>query len=390
MRFLLLIFLTGLCALPLTGQFGGGPGDGHDGRRTTQADLTGVPAGVRPLYTGGPDDGHGHLQLNDVVTAGTGLLVLYGGGRGDGHDRQLAAASTLTGNLLTVLYAGGPADGFDQELLPGVTAGGGSVTALYTGGTGDGHTRFATYALNPGGTALMLYAGGAGDGHDRSFIAASGLTGTSLAMLYGGGIGDGHSQAERVLSFIPFPLTLVRFDATDHGTYILLEWETEDEVDTDYFTVQRTTDGSKLDEVGNLAAAGFTLPGERRTYSLQDDAPLSGTSYYRLRVTDFDGALTFSDFVPIQRGAEATNWDFVLYPNPGTGTHFQLRPDQGAGPLTVEVYDNQGRKLTETTVPAGTQDEQIVFPRRLPPGSYLIRATDGAGRSRVKVLLVGR
>ena len=390
MRFLLLFLLTGLCALPLTGQFGGGPGDGHDGRRTTQSDLTGVPAGVRPLYTGGPDDGHGHLQLTDVLTGGTGLLVLYGGGRGDGHDRQLLAASTLTGNSLTVLYAGGPADGFDLEFLPGVTSGGASVSALYTGGSGDGHTRFATYALNPGGTALTLYAGGAGDGHDRSFIAASGLSGTSLAMLYGGGFGDGHTEATNLLGFIPLPLTLVRFDATDHGTYVLLEWETEDEVDTDYFTVERTTDGVGLTEIGNLAAAGYTPPGERRTYSLPDDTPLSGTSYYRLRVTDFDGALSFSDFVAVNRESEAADWDFTLYPNPSTGTHFQLQPDAGAGRLNVQVFDNQGRRLTETPVPAGSQEQEIIFPRRLPPGSYVIRATDEAGRSRVKVLVVGR
>ena len=389
MRYLFLLSSL-IAAGPICAQFSGGPDDGHDRRQTIQSDLTGVPGGIRPLYGGGPDDGHEHRTLNAVLIDGTSLLFLYGGGRDDGQDQLTVNAVTLGGESLAVLYAGGPDDGHDVRRLHLAALNGASLDVVFAGGSGDGHDYFSVYDQSPGGTTLMLYGGGPGDGHDRRIMAASDPNGNSLAVLYTGGSGDGHSQADRLLSFIPFPLTLVRFDATDHGTYVLLEWETEDEVDTDYFTVQRTTDGLDLTEVGNLAAAGFTTPGERRSYQLRDEEPLSGTSYYRLRVTDFDGAASFSDLVAVDRTDATAGWDFTLYPNPGTGTHFFLAPAGLAGRLEVTVFDSQGKRLAVETVVGDGGEQEIVLPRRLPPGTYVIRATDDRGRARVKLLLVGR
>ncbi|MGB3798836.1 MAG: T9SS type A sorting domain-containing protein, partial [Lewinella sp.] len=312
------------------------------------------------------------------------------GGRGDGHNQLTANAVTLGGESLTVLYAGGLDDGHDSRTLNAASLAGTSLAVLFAGGPGDGHDHRPLYGQTLNGAMLMLYGGGPDDGHDSRLLAAGDLNGNSLAVLYTGGSGDGHSHAERLLSFIPFPLTLVRFDATDHGTYVLLEWETEDEIDTDFFTIQKTRDGLALTEAGNLAAAGYTVPGERRNYQLRDEDPWTGTTLYRLRTTDFDGAEAFSDFVSLSRAGDSSQWDFDLYPNPSTGTHFQIRPGASAGRLEIQVFDKIGRLIVEKVVPAGTPVDRINLPNRLPPGSYLIRATDAGGQTRVKVLLVGR
>ena len=334
-RILIILGLFG--TLSLSAQFTGGTGDGHDYSRTTQSDLAGVPAGIRPLYGGGPGDGHDRARFNAGYLEGGSLTVLYGGGRGDGHDHRLYSAAGLNGSSL-----------------------------------------------------LVLYGGGSGDGHDQSLYPAAGLDGSSLLALFAGGSGDGHDVAILLSATIPLPLTLVRFDATDHGTYVLLEWETEDEVDTDYFTVERTADGVDVTEVGQLAAAGYSAPGERRAYQLRDETPWTGTRYYRLRVTDFDGAASFSDLVAVNRTGATAEWDFSLYPNPGTGTHFYLAPAGLAGRLEVTVFDSQGKRLAVETIDGDGGDQEIVLPRRLPPGTYVIRATDDRGHVRVKLLLVGR
>ncbi len=376
-------------ALPLSAQFGGGPDDGHDLSRTTQSDLTGIPGGIRPLYGGGPGDGHDHLVRYASQLNGVSLLVLYAGGRGDGHDRTTAATVTLAGQSLTVLFAGGAGDGHDYLTLGGAALDGTSLAVIYAGGQDDGHDNRILYEQSLNGALLMLYAGGAGDGHERYIMPASTLDGNSLSVVYGGGFGDGYGDANNILAFIPLPLTLISFDATDHGDYVLLEWVTEDEVDTELFTIQKTVSGLNIVAVGNLAAAGYTPPGERRNYHLRDDDPWSGTTLYRLRTTDFDGVVAFSDFVSLTRKAQAGNWDFDLFPNPSTGTYFNLRPSAKAGDLRVQIFDAAGKAVATKSLTQGTADQTINLDRRLPPGAYVIRATDKLGRSRTKILLVG-
>ncbi|PPK87092.1 putative secreted protein (Por secretion system target) [Neolewinella xylanilytica] len=379
-----------VATLPLVAQYRGGPDDGHGRSRSVQINLKGKPAGIRPLYGGGAADGHANRIQNASLLDGTSLLVFYGGGRGDGHDGRTIYATSLGGPSLAMLYAGGPGDGHDRGEQGAVAVDGRSLQILYAGGAGDGHDRIVLTGTTIAGEPLLLYAGGAGDGHDQDLLTQTALGGTAvLNALYTGGTGSGFDHAV-YFGAVAVPLKLISFTATDYGTYALLEWETEAEVETDYFTVQKIAEGTGPEEVGNVAAAGFTAPGERRGYRMQDPEVATGTSHYRLQFHDLQGRTTVSDFIPLTRSAATPDWDFTLYPNPNEGTHFNLRPTVGTDRLALTIYDAGGRQLLETTVAAGTPDLRITLQHRLSPGSYLIRATDAAGRTRTKFLVVGR
>ena len=362
----------------------GGNGDGFDSRIVS---LTLTGQSITVLYGGGNGDGFDRISISRTLT-GTDLAILYGGGNGDGFD-NITIARTLSGAELTVLYGGGAGDGHDRTSVTR-TLTGTDVAILYGGGNGDGFDNVIIAQTISGATLTALYGGGNGDGFDRTTVTRT-LTNTDLTVLYGGGNGDGFAELRLDGGLVVLPLTLIVFEAHPYDKYVLLKWITEDELDTDFFTIEKTRDGTEFVEVTTLDAAGFSEPGERLHYDARDESPYEGVSYYRLVTTDFDGTLNLSQLVQVQY-ATADGWDFTAYPNPNGGEVLSLEA-QGAErgeTLTLTVHDATGRKvLTHRYDHQPGTAERIDLQHRLPAGSYLLRVQRPNGEYQAKMMIVG-
>lgn len=394
----------------LLGQFSGGQGEGTDQRTTIQLDLEGVPSGIRGLYAGGSDDGASSGSTFGSF-ANTPPTALYSGGSGDGYHRS-SSSSTLTGLNLTSLYTGGNGDGY-SFLQQSQTLGGQDLSALYSGGGGDGEDHLLTSATLDGhlltawygggngdgfdhqlssgslGALLMLYGGGPGDGFDQQATNQL-LSGVDLSLLYGGGTGDG-AAITKFEGLVPLPLTLISFDAFPKDNYVLLRWVTEDEVDTDFFTIEKTKWGRDFEWVGETMAAGFSEPGEQLHYELKDHSPYNGTSYYRLKTTDFDEYVSLSHLVEVNYSDEQ-DWGFQLFPNPNTGQHFNVQTNGITEEqlLTLEIFDISGRLIEKKQYHAADHSPRsFQLDQKLAAGSYLIRLIHPDQGQQAKILLVG-
>jgi hypothetical protein len=412
---LVLCLFAGLGSTALKAQYAGGSGDGFHKALVVQLTFDGIPAGVAALYVGGSGDGFDR-SMESLVLSGENLAALFQGGSGDGFDRSTSSL-TLNGEALLVLYGGGSGDGFDR-LVASVTLSGENTSQLYGGGLGDGFDRSHTQLALNGASIAAIYGGGEGDGFDLSSMsqALSGerlaqlfgggpgdgfdaqfvsvvVSGESLAQLFGGGSGDGF-DALFYAGVLPLPLDLISFDAFPEQGYVLLKWATENEMATDFFTIEKTTDGLGFAEVGNTDAAGYSEPGERLVYEMKDNEPYQGRSFYRLKTTDFDGMVSLSHLVEVQYAeTEGEDWNFTLFPNPNTGRHFSVRTEgMAAGEnVTVEVFDINGRALfTDTYVQLPGEAFRFDLASRLSSGSYLIRVVHPTKGSQAKILLVGK
>jgi len=412
--YLIVLILMMVVPFQLCAQFLGGQGEGSDQRQTIQLNLDGIPGGTRPLYAGGSGDGHDRSQVFTSLP-GQHATAIYGGGAGDGFS-QFSASFTVSGESLAQIYGGGPGDGYTNiqaqvsldgfsttmlygggvgdgydDLMASATLDGGLVNQLFGGGPGDGFTKLSISTGLMGFSPAALYGGGDGDGFDRQAFSTS-LSGIDLSMLYGGGFGDGYDDSG-FAGAIPLPLTLISFDAFPETDFVLLRWVTEDEVGTDFFTIEKTRDGHQFSWVGEELAAGFSEPGEGLHYELRDHEPYIGTSYYRLKTTDFDGAISFSHLVAVHYENADADWNFQLFPNPNTGRHFSLNLEGefSNDPLRLEVLDAQGRSILQEQFIAQTnRSERFDLLHQLSPGSYLIRVIHPSGQQRTKILLVGR
>lgn len=101
------------------------------------------------------------------------------------------------------------------------------------------------------------------------------------------------------------PVDLLGFAATPENSAVVIRWSTAGEMGSDYFSVERSKEGVLFTEIGRIAGNGVI--NGLSDYALQDDYPLTGTSYYRLRQVDQDGEVTFGPTVPVQFGSERSS-----------------------------------------------------------------------------------
>lgn len=127
------------------------------------------------------------------------------------------------------------------------------------------------------------------------------------------------------ITFSPLPVSLVSFEAKRNGQQVLTSWVTASEVNNDFFTIERSTDGSVFQALNRVAGRGTTS--ETSTYRWTDPQPPAGICYYRLRQTDYDGRSETFPSVMVEATRSGSR-DISIYPNP-VRDRFML-------PVTVE------------------------------------------------------
>ena len=110
------------------------------------------------------------------------------------------------------------------------------------------------------------------------------------------------------------PVEFIDFSAIKIKDYALLEWGTESEKNSDYFEIERSSNGVDWNRLLTTKAAGeSSTPIE---YQETDPEPLEGISYYRLNQYDFDGARTVLKVVSFNNEFEIGANEMQVFPNP--------------------------------------------------------------------------
>lgn len=92
----------------------------------------------------------------------------------------------------------------------------------------------------------------------------------------------------------PLPVSLLDFTVVlnKNNNAVDVNWKTASEKDNDYFTIERSIDGHTFEPIKNINGAGNS--NTILKYYFTDENPVTGTSYYRLKQTDFNGDFTRS------------------------------------------------------------------------------------------------
>jgi hypothetical protein len=95
----------------------------------------------------------------------------------------------------------------------------------------------------------------------------------------------------------PLPVTLVDFTVSENRGKNLLLWKTETEVNSNYFTIERSSNGTDYNAIGTVNASGFSTTVVN--YNFIDNNPLAGVNYYRLIIVDKDNSMEYSNVISI-------------------------------------------------------------------------------------------
>lgn len=174
------------------------------------------------------------------------------------------------------------------------------------------------------------------------------------------------------------PVKLIRWEASPVANKINLQWTTASEINSDYFIVERSTDGIHFNSLATIHAAGSSQ--SEIGYSYDDANPVSGKSFYRLKMVDIDG---HSEYSAIRSILLNTKESLVLLSNPvqnklefvtaATGvTSNQWQIINASGQIIRKGLCSPGRtEIDVSTFPSGTYWLHIIVGRQMKVTAFL-------------------
>jgi hypothetical protein len=343
---------------------GGGGGAG------TTNDATGIPGGG--AASGGATGG-GMVIINSTIIIGTGNVVANGntanstitidgsGGGGAGGSILIFANS---GNAGITATANGGNGGSNNPLSLGATQHG-------PGGGGGGGVIYSNNALNVASTVTQGSTGiSTGTTGTNSFGAADGFPGV-LTQTFP------FSQLPpkmQICQISVLPVTLLNFTASyiaDNN--VKVSWSTTNELNVDYFEVERSTDASGF--VGVERVNADQSLNSIHSYNVNDQLfnINSNIVYYRLRIVDQNGKFSYSKTIAIK--LEQPENVLSVFPNPlndyTTLSIFATKPATGM----LRLIDNSGKPLLIKSFNVSNGSNSILVDQlgNLPRGIYVIQ-----------------
>ncbi|MFM7023396.1 MAG: hypothetical protein ACKOXB_10485 [Flavobacteriales bacterium] len=152
------------------------------------------------------------------------------------------------------------------------------------------------------------------------------------------------------------PVELVAFDVRKQDGKTVLSWSTASEINNDYFSVQRSSDGTNWLQIGTVSGAGNS--NALLNYSFADELPGEGVNYYKIVQVDFDGASSASPVKHItMKGADL----FALKSNCIENSTLQMDL-KGENEILLTVTDVIGRVVyTHTVDPTNASTLTVVM-----------------------------
>ena len=215
---------------------------------------------------------------------------------------------------------------------------------------------FSLYSINPGNTDFWgtILPGGTADG-----IGANQLS-------------------------IALPLVLLYFNGSCSGSGQNISWATGEETNMKSIELMHSGDGTTFSRLTDL-----TPKGSNSVYNYINDLASPGNNYYKLKMTDLDGSISYSAVLNIN--CENISDKVSIGPNPFTNSFNVSIETTSPGPATITLYDAMGKMLSQRNVPLLAGNNQVNYDGMnwLPSGIYYLRIVNQDKEEHFKMLKAG-
>ncbi len=176
-----------------------------------------------------------------------------------------------------------------------------------------------------------------------------------------------------LLNVIPSSVKYAEFTALATDKSVLLNWITEQELNNNYFEVERSFNGKTFTNIG-IVLDGFES-GNRKNYAFKDNAASlqeNSVVYYRLKQVDIYGAFTYSKMLVVRfkNNAEVV---IQISPNPFVETVTAHFNSNEKGDAAIHIINLSGQTVINKNIAVnkGFINLQISGLSILPSGTYL-------------------
>lgn len=185
----------------------------------------------------------------------------------------------------------------------------------------------------------------------------------------------------------PLPITINYFTGTKQNGNHLLNWKvTCTNTPTATMALERSSDGRTFTSVYSVTATALQC---QQPFSHTDVNPVAGVNYYRLKMTDANGKVSYSNIVSLINASKGFDIRGIA-PNPIVAGRFNLQVSAAqAANMNIVITDMQGRVLQRqsASLTAGF-NEVPVNVRNLAAGTYQVAVYTADGRAGVQRFVV--
>jgi hypothetical protein len=150
----------------------------------------------------------------------------------------------------------------------------------------------------------------------------------------------------------PVPVTLTYFTARLDNKNVnkaILNWNTQSEINTQYYDLERSFDGVFFDKRANVQAIGTSYTSQDYQY-LDDITEIDKKIiYYRLKIVDNNGLVNYSAVIPLKLGSTEIKDEIKVYPNPFVSTENIQIYSTSNQIATIDLYSSDGKLIKKYT-----------------------------------------
>jgi hypothetical protein len=315
----------------------------------------------------------GAKLLNQLSAGGTGAIRFsfgcpIGSAICGGNFRGNADAFTVGINGQSTIY----------DFEPSIASAGPDKIAI----TGNGSNCIALHGTGSGGVAPYTYTWSDGsntsNGADMQ-VCATTTTKYTLTVTDSNNC-KGTDDVIVTVNTQTLPLNIVRFNGQLYNQTVLLKWQAENETNNRNYVVERSSNGSNFNELGKVVAINTI---GSHTYNFTDTHPIEPTNYYRLKIEDKSGYLTYSNILPIKINSQNTG--ALFYPNPAKDNATILFHSNVIDKYSIVITDATGKLLRkiEGVSTMGTNSIGVNV-THFSAGIYYITITNQSGKQSLK------
>jgi hypothetical protein len=179
------------------------------------------------------------------------------------------------------------------------------------------------------------------------------------------------------------PITISYFKAIKiNDTKAEIDWQTRQEINSNYFDVERSTNGNSFSSIGQINAKGNSQT--ISNYSISDNTPAAGKNYYRLKEVDNDGHYTFSNVISLDFSIPADRFKVISYEGKNFFTVIK-NDNANFSNAYITVRNTAGQLLIKQLLM--NTNSQTVSTSILVNGIYFATIFDGAKAYSYKIVI---
>ncbi len=180
----------------------------------------------------------------------------------------------------------------------------------------------------------------------------------------------------------PLPITINYFTGSKQGSNHLLNWKvTCNATPKATMILERSGDSRNFSGINTIVADAVRCD---QPFNYIDAQPLKGMNYYRLKMIDADGKITYSSIVALLNAVKGFGI-ISIAPNPVVDGNFKLNVTNAvASKMDITIVDMQGRLVQKQNLSAIAGFNSLTINvNNLAAGTYTIQVTVADEKSRI-------